>query len=214
MISTTISRRHFISALSMSCVAGVALAQGGDAASALEQPGEASFPGDWTSPRSANGWSIANPRETFVIEGAGLPIQLAVGSASTLLLHAARRINYELSELRPDDIAGAQSGTWVESRERSNLLSGTAFLYRPGAYPWGASGNLYPDEAAVFKDIVARSDGVLAWGGDLMSPDEGLVYVTSPPTDADVSQLAQQYSEADRMDANGGAGQFIALGSG
>jgi hypothetical protein len=165
-------------------------------------------------PVSANGWPISSRQNAFRVEGAGVDLQLAVGSVASVLLHAARRINYEVDKLRDDDLRGYRTDSWVESPERSNLLSGTAFLFREGAYPWGGSGNLYPQEIAVFEDIVRRSDGVLAWGGHLPSPDQGLIYVATPPADAEVSQLADQYSESDRMDSDGGVGQFIAFGSG
>lgn len=214
MYKLTVSRRGFVTALGLMSTVGVAYSQVGTPAFAAGVEADASTPGRWMAPLSANGWPLSGRQDAFRVEGAGVDLRLAVGSVSALLLHAARRINYEVDSLRPDDLEGQRTDSWVESPERSNLLSGTAFLFRQGAYPWGANGNLYPQEVAVFEDIVERSEGVLAWGGHLETPDQGLIYVSTPPADAEVSQLARQYTDSDRMDSGGGVGQFIAFGSG
>lgn len=60
----------------------------------------------------------------------------------------------------------------------------------------------------MIEDIVAESAGVLAWGGHLEQPDQGLLYVTAPPSDADATRLAREYDAADRMDSAGGVGQI------
>ncbi len=124
---------------------------------------------------------------------------------------AARRFNYEASTLRLGDVVGRITDRRVLSAERSNLLSGTAILMRPDFYPHGSTGHLDADTRVILEDIVAESEGVLAWAGHLDVPDESLLYLTTRPASASGRELAADIAEADRMDVQGGAGQIDAF---
>jgi hypothetical protein len=73
--------------------------------------------------------------ETHVIEGSAASAALLSGPVATLLLHVARRFHYEIAALAPADAVG--------------LADGTALVIRPGEYPRGATGCLFPHEVAV-----------------------------------------------------------------
>lgn len=160
----------------------------------------------WQGSRSANGWPIGAESQLYAIEGTDHSVTLASGPSAAVLLHAARRVNYEFDTLRVNDVIGLSTSRTVESPERSNLLSGTAIHIRPGSFPRGSSDNLFPEEVVVFEDIVAEAGGVLAWGGHLDVPDQGLFYIAQKPTSVATGNLATRYDARDRMDASGGAG--------
>ncbi|BCQ05892.1 hypothetical protein B6N42_01935 [Cutibacterium avidum] len=160
--------------------------------------------------RSANDWPIGAAAAAQTVEGAGIDVTLTTGAPSVVLLHALRRINYELVSLRPGDVAGLQHDRNVASPQRSNLLSGTAFLFRESFLPYGSTGNLFPDEVVVLEDIVAESRGVLAWGGHLRVPDQSLIYLAKGPTSPEVGRLQSHFDMVDHVDASGGAGTIDA----
>lgn len=191
-----LSRRALLGGL------GAAAALGGAhrAASAAERPRP------WTSGRSANGWRVGTAGTEHRIEGTGLTVTLAEGATAVILLHAVRRFSYEVDTLRRGDVVGLTTDRSVASPERSNLLSGTAVHLRPGSFPRGTGGNLFPDQVAVLEDVVAESDGVLGWGGHLEVPDQGLLYVTTPPASRAVGSVAERFVHLDRMGVAGGAG--------
>lgn len=204
--NSAVSRRMILGGLGAGAVA-VATAEGsaaapGDPADSAAKP--------WTRSRSENGWRIGGKTRTYPIEGTDRTVTLASGAPAAVLLHAARRINYELDTLRSGDVVGLVRDRVVMSPQRSNLLSGTAIHFRPGFFPYGTSGNLFPDETVVLEDIVAESGGVLAWGGHLPVPDQGLIYLTGSSSPGAATRLADDLFEADRMDTAGGAGAIDA----
>lgn len=165
----------------------------------------------WPSTRSANGWLIGGPTGTYRVEGSSLDLTLAEGAAATLLIHAARRINYELDTLRPGDLIGLTSDRRVASAPRSNLLSGSAIHFRPGAFPLGTDDNLFADQVVIIEDIVAEANGALAWGGHLTVPDQGLIYLASAPGAASSKKAASTFEEQDSFDSSAGAGTIDAF---
>lgn len=165
----------------------------------------------WASARSANGWPIGGPTRTYRVEGSSLDLTLAVGAAATLLIHAARRINYELDTLWPGDLVGLSHDRNVASAERSNLLSGSAVHFRPGAFPFGTDANLFAEQIVVIEDIVAEAKGALAWGGHLAVPDQGLIYIASAPGAPPSTKAARVIEEQDSMDSSTGAGAIDAF---
>ncbi len=208
--TSAVSRRVILGGLGAGAV-GVATAASATAAPAAPAaPADAARAKPWTRSRSDNGWRIGGATQEYPIEGTDLRVTLAAGAPAVVLLHAARRINYELDTLRAGDVVGLVSDRAVMSSHRSNLLSGTAIHVRPGFFPYGTSGNLFPDETVVLEDIVAESGGVLAWGGHLAVPDQGLIYLTGAPSSAVVEELADDLFEADRMNTAGGAGAIDA----
>ncbi|MGL5930931.1 MAG: hypothetical protein ACRCY8_18515 [Dermatophilaceae bacterium] len=168
-------------------------------------------PSRWAGATSANGWRIGGPSVEHRIEGTDLTVVLTTGDPAAVLLHAVRRVGYELDELRPGDVVGLVTDRRVASAERSNLLSGTAVHLRPGSFPRGTSGNLFQHEVVVLEDVVAEAGGVLGWGGHLDVPDQGLLYVTTPPSSAAVGRLARDLDQVNRMDVAGGAGDVDAF---
>lgn len=164
----------------------------------------AAGPQKWSGSRSANGWPIGAKSTEHQIEGTNFRVTLATGAPAAVLLHAARRINYELDTLRAGDLVGLSTNRVVESPERSNLLSGTAIHFRPGSFPRGTAQNLFPEEVVVLEDIVAEAGGVLAWGGHLAVPDQGLIYIAQGPSSA--GALAGRLDAVDSIDSASGAG--------
>lgn len=180
---------------------------GASASALFFTPAATAKPGvyGWVGSRSANGWRIGAPSSVFGIEGTNVSVTLASGAPAVVLLHAARRINYELDTLRKGDIVGVSfDRLQVKSPEQSNLLSGTAIHFRPGSFPRGESGNLFPHEIVVLEDIVAESAGVLSWGGHLAVPDQGLIYVSRGPEPT--GSVARRVESLDRIDSSEGAG--------
>ncbi|MFC7490502.1 MULTISPECIES: hypothetical protein [unclassified Knoellia] len=205
-VHSSVSRRVMLGGLG----AGAMALAAAESATAAPLTGAPSGPKRWTGARSENGWLIGGKTRELPIEGTQFSVTLAVGPTAALLQHAARRINYELDTLRAGDITGVTSDRVVASPQRSNLLSGTAIHFRPGFFPHGTSGNLFPAEVVVIEDIVAESGGVLAWGGHLEVPDQGLIYVSGSAGTRAVDMLTEDFSEADRMDSAGGAGAIDA----
>lgn len=165
----------------------------------------------WPSTHSDNGWRIGAPTRTHRVEGSSLDLTLADGAATTLLIHAARRINYELDTLRTGDLIGLTHDRNVASAARSNLLSGSAIHFRPGSFPLGTDDNFFADQIVVIEDIVAEAGGALAWGGHLAVPDQGLIYLSSPPGAASSTKAARKFEEQDSIDSSTGAGTIDAF---
>lgn len=191
--------------------AGVASLAVGSSTSAWASPSRSGTAQRWPSARSANGWPIGGPTRTHRVEGSSLNLTLTDGAAATLLIHAARRINYELDTLRPGDLVGLTHDRQVASATRSNLLSGTAILFRPGSFPLGTDDNLFPNQVVIFEDIVAEASGALMWGGHLATPDQGLIYIAPAPGSTSVTKTARTFEREDSISTSSGAGAIDAF---
>jgi hypothetical protein len=165
----------------------------------------------WTRSRSANGWPVLDSFETVTVEGSGVVVPLAGGVPATILTHLARRFHYEIDTLRDGDLRGGTTDRSVLVAEQSNYLSGTALEVRPGSYPVGQRGNLFPNELVVIEDMLAECEGVVGWGGDLSVPMEGHFQIDLPPTDARVRRLAERFGYIDTIDSPRGAGAVDAF---
>jgi hypothetical protein len=165
----------------------------------------------WTRPRSANGWPVLDSFEAVTVEGSGVTVPLAGGVATTILTHLARRYHYEIDTLRDGELHGGTTDRSVQVAEQSNYLSGTALGIRPGSYPVGQRGNLFPNELAVIEDMLAECEGVVRWGGDLPVPMEGHFQIDLPPTDARVRRLAERFGYIDTLNSAQGAGAVDAF---
>lgn len=141
----------------------------------------AAAPRRWTKTRSANGWPITKRTAWYPIEGSGRQVRLAAGAPAAILVHVARRLHYELDQLRPGDIVGVPASTTVTEDYESNGLSGTAVTFRARAYPLGVAGGFYPAELVLIRDILAELDGVVAWGGDFRRPKEAHFQIAHGP---------------------------------
>jgi hypothetical protein len=146
-----------------------------------------------TGSTSANGWPLGHKDILrFAIEGAGAFVTLRSGDVATVLLHVARRFHYEVAPLPP----GQLSQTGNSAPFESNYLSGTAFAIQPGMYPTGSRGNLYPQELAVVRDILAECEGVVRWGGDFKkSPKEGHFQIDVKPGNAKLTKVAHKIAQ-------------------
>lgn len=204
-----VSRRAVVGGLGAGLV-GLATAAPATARTATSASGEPGTATRWTGAHSHNGWPIGGATNEYRVEGSAATVTLAAGAPATLLLHAARRIGYELDMLRAGEVVGVVSDRAVLSPQRSNLLSGTAIRVRPDFLPYGSTGNLFPQEVVVLEDVVAESGGALAWGGHLDVPDESLVYLAVGPRSRVVRELAATFAAADRMDSAGGVGTIDA----
>ncbi|MGW8365517.1 hypothetical protein ACWGK1_33840 [Streptomyces wedmorensis] len=156
------------------------------------QAGPEPTPTTWRGSRSANGWKILEEAAAHPIEGSGLTVRLAGGDAATILLHVARRFHYEIDELRTGDVTGHTTSRSVRRPHESNYLSGSAIAIRAYAYPLGVRGGLYAHEQVVVRDILAELDGVVAWGGDLASPQESHFELALAPTHPKVRGVARK----------------------
>jgi hypothetical protein len=160
----------------------------------------------WSQASSANGWPVLTGFQSVDVQGAAVTVPLAAGAAAAVLVHLARRFHYEIDSLRPGDVVGGTSDRNVRVAAQSNYLSGTAIGIRPGTYPLGQSGNLFPAQLVVVRDMVAECDGVVGWGGDLAEPMEGHFQLVLPPTDVRVRRLAERFGFTDTLDSAQGAG--------
>ncbi|GGQ85552.1 hypothetical protein [Couchioplanes azureus] len=108
-----------------------------------------------------------------------------------MLLHVARRFHYDVDELAAGEVAGHLGAAADGTAAGAHFRSGTALALRPGSYPAGAGDNLYPQQVAMVRDILAECDGVVRWGGDDASrPMEGAFFIAVPPGDARLERLA------------------------
>ena len=179
-----------------------ALTTGAAAATFPGAPAKAAPPASpgaaWTNRTTQNSWPIVDSHRvrTFPIEGSDATVALRADTdqfsdVAVILLHVARRLHYELAPLAPGDIHGYTTDRAIVAEFDSNHLSGTAFTIRPGAYPPGSAGNLYPHEVAIVRDILADADGVVRWGGDDPShPSEGHFQIDVPPASRDLARVA------------------------
>ncbi|MEU9332426.1 twin-arginine translocation signal domain-containing protein [Streptomyces sp. NPDC048290] len=153
-----------------------------------------------TGTPSTNGWEMERTADdhghiyTRPVPGTPVPgVQVRMGDAETILVHAIRRFHYEIDELRAGDVIGWRPPTKVrKGLPESNQASGTAVQIRPGHYPSGTRGGYFPHQLTTVRAILADCDGVLAWGGDDPHPDESLFYLKTPPTDPQIPTTAEK----------------------
>lgn len=131
----------------------------------------------------AASYAAVTPRE-FPIEGSDATVRLLPGPSASALLYAARRFHYEIDTLRPGDAVSDPAGTSVELRPR---------WYAPGA-----GGNLLPHQLTVVRDIIAETDGLLAWGGDDTPAREGRFTLTVAASDSRLKKFATRLAQAQR----------------
>lgn len=147
---------------------------------------------------SANGWEIAPVADdggmicTRPVPGTGLEIALHLGDPENILVHVIRRFHYEIKTLRAGDVIGHLPLSVSTSDIRSNHASGTAVKVLPEHYPRGVRGGFFPHQVEIIRSILTDCDGVIEWGGDLPKPDEGAFYISGPPGDSRVTQVAQK----------------------
>ncbi|GHH35715.1 M15 family metallopeptidase [Lentzea cavernae] len=151
---------------------------------------------------SANGWplghrDVVNHR----IEGSGATIALRSGDVATVLLHVARRYNYEIATVELAHVSQVAGGAPFET----NYASGTAFALRPDLYPLGVKGNLFPTQLVVLRDVLAECEGVVRWGGDFKkSPKEGHFQIDVRPGSPKLAMVARKINGL-RQDKAAGA---------
>jgi TAT (twin-arginine translocation) pathway signal sequence len=150
-----------------------------------------------TGQNSHNGWEMEktadNRGNIYLRPVPGVPvtgIQVRIGAVETVLVHLVRRFHYEVDQLRAGEVVGWQAPESVRpTLPESNLASGTAVRIRPGHYPAGASGNFFPLQLVVLRDILAELDGVVRWGGDDHAVNEALFYLDVGPDDNRLTAL-------------------------
>lgn len=136
----------------------------------------------WTAARTQNGWPVLDSGVKIELEGMDGVTRLRSGQVATVLQHVVRRFSYEISELNGSEVHGFRADTAVAAPFESNYLSGTAVAIQPGLYPTGSTGNLFPLEMLVVRDILAECGGVVRWGGDDPDlPKEGHFQIDVPP---------------------------------
>ncbi|WP_030897583.1 hypothetical protein [Streptomyces sp. NRRL F-5126] len=203
-----LSRRRFIGA-GTTAVAAATLLDIGTAGGA--RAATVADAGTWKGATSANNWPVLDGATSFVVEGSGEKVSLAEGDAATVLLHVARRYNYEIDTLRTGDVHGWRADRKVAEAYESNYLSGSALAIRPAMYPVGSKGNLYPNELIVVRDILAELDGAVAWGGDFATPKESHFEITLKPGHPRLKGVARKILGWKRGPGNAGAGAVDAF---
>jgi hypothetical protein len=147
----------------------------------------------WTGRVTQNGWPVVGSGGVvhLPVEGSGATVALRAGDVATVLLHAARRLHYELAALGPGSVQGHTTDRTVRAPFESNHLSGTAVALYAGSYPAGSAGNLFGRELLVLRDVLADCEGVVRWGGDDRSvPKEGHLQIDVPPSAASLARVA------------------------
>jgi len=113
------------------------------------------------------------------VEGTGLTVRLLAGPVATVLVYAARRFHYEIDTLRAGELVGVPDGTAID--------------IKPGWYPPGITGGLFPHQLIVVRDILAECDGVLRWGGDRKTrPVESRFEIAVRASDPRVREVARR----------------------
>lgn len=186
-------------------LAGLGVIGGGAAVLALGVPAPATAapaqPGNratrWSAAKSQNGWPVltgkaaASSIKPHRVQGSDASVALRTGDVATVLLHVARRFHYEVDQLRGEEIQGHTADRMVAAPLESNYLSGTAISIRPGQYPLGAAGCLFPHEVVIVRDVLADCEGVVRWGGDdRNAPKEGHFQIDVKPGDGALPRLA------------------------
>ncbi|MFF2230041.1 hypothetical protein [Streptomyces anulatus] len=167
---------------------------GAGAAAAAPTAGRAvtsSSAGRWHGPHSANGWPVLRRAPEHRVEGAGgTRISCLGGDVATVLLHLVRRYHYEVRAIGPRDITGHTADRVIGPSYESNHLSGTAVALFPALYPAGAKGNVFPQDLATLRDVLAELDGVVAWGGDQEHAKESHFQIDVAPGDKRLAEVA------------------------
>lgn len=166
---------------------------------------------DWTGSKSANGWPILAQANVYRVEGSNESIAIADGDPAALLLHVARRFNYEIDTIRSGELLGHGTNRSVSQPYESNYLSGTAIALRPALYPTGASGLLYPHELAVVRDIIAELGGAVSWGGDEEVPKESHFQLALAPDHPLLKNTAQRVRKSETTSRSKGVGAINAF---
>lgn len=200
-----LSRRNVLGA-ALFTAGGVFL--GGAPALGAERPATGF---DWTGTFSANGWPVIGTAPTFRVEGSNQSVNLADGDPATILLHVARRFNYEICTIPPGELDGHTSKTSVSQRYESNYLSGSAVTIRGAIYPLGAKDSFYSNELKVIRDIISEMEGVVSWGGDEAVPKESHFQLALPPGHERVVSVANRIRGWDKAPGNVGAGTINAF---
>ncbi|MDX3181842.1 hypothetical protein AB0K64_28510 [Streptomyces sp. NPDC053741] len=197
-MTTELSRRTILKQLT-GVAAGVALVSGGGA---LLAPATAvAADTTWRQSYSANGWSISTDRASFTsdcdIQGTGLTVALREGDTATVLAYLAQRFHYDVAQLDSErgEIVGYRAHHEVRAEFESNHLSGTALALYPESFPLGATGNFYPYQVTVIRDILAELRGVVKWGGDMRPAMESMFYIDVPPESQQLKQVAATLRE-------------------
>ncbi|MFC8658620.1 hypothetical protein R1Y80_24660 [Streptomyces sp. JL1001] len=145
----------------------------------------------WSGAHSANGWPVVERAPEHRVEGAGgTRVTSLDGDVTTVLLHLVRRYHYEVRALGPRDITGHTTDRVIGPPYESNHLSGTAIALFPDLYPAGAKGNVFPQDLATLRDILAELDGVVAWGGDQGHAKESHFQIAVAPGDKKLAEVA------------------------
>ena len=95
--------------------------------------------------------------------------------------------------------------SWLRSR---SSRPGTAIAVRPGLYPAGSTGSMFPQELVVIRDL-AECEGVVRWGGDDKAcPKEGHFQIDVLPSDGRLDHVAAKI-RASRDKPGKGAGSLV-----
>ncbi|WP_344907691.1 hypothetical protein [Actinomadura meridiana] len=149
---------------------------GGLAAGTLGLPGTAQAAASLPRGKvTQNGWPTVGKDavDRMSVEGSASRLALLPGPTAVVLLHVARRFNYEIAELEKGDIQGWRNHPSIKAPFETNYRSGTAIEIQANLYPTGSAGNLFAPQIALIRDILMECEGVVRWAGDDQIPKEG-----------------------------------------
>lgn len=194
-------RRVLRTGLALTATAGLAALAVPSPASASPS-GAASTPaaagGASARPTSANGWPLEAKADapgviwTRQVPGSPVSVALRIGEVTSVLVHVIRRYHYEVDTLADGEVVGFRPAGGTLKGHATNHASGTAVAIRPGWYPDGVKGGLFPHQLATVRDILEECEGVVAWGGDFRRPNESHFQIDVPPSDARLKRLADR----------------------
>lgn len=165
-----------------------------------------------TSGTSQNGWPAnSDPSaigvRSYPVEGGTVSLSVKSGDVATVLMYVANRFQAEIENLLAGQVGGYNCRTIAGSSTLSNHSSGTAIDLNWARHPSGSRGTFTSAQVATIRDILARTRGVVRWGGDYSTTvDEMHFEINVSPSDPALPDLARELGGLDPYyDENGPA---------
>lgn len=156
---------------------------------------------------SENGWPMENGSDiggriwTRPLPGTGGEVQLCAGDVEAVLVRVARRFHYEVHPLEAGDVTGFRPVRRTTRGAEKNHASGTAIDILPRSFPHGVRDSLTGPQVAAIREIVRDCDGVVAWGGEAVTPAPSHFEIRVRPDDPRLATLAARIRREDELPA-------------
>lgn len=117
---------------------------------------------------SQNGYSVLDSLDDCkhynMPNGGSIPLRK--GAAGYVLAHFARRFHKQIENLNKADCYGYSRRLISGSTDWSNHASGTAIDLNATKHAQGQEDTFNPEQELKLRDLLARYDGLIKWGGD------------------------------------------------